>query len=63
MLVALALAAAFFAINFSSRADSANGQVRVEGGLITGTTTDGVRIFKGVPYAAPPAGDLRWKPP
>lgn len=37
--------------------------VRVEGGLISGTVTDGVRSFKGIPYAAPPVGEWRWKPP
>jgi len=39
--------------------------VQVAGGLITGTTSeDGtVTIYKGVPYAAPPVGELRWKAP
>jgi para-nitrobenzyl esterase len=37
--------------------------VRVEGGAIVGTTDRGVRVFKGIPYAAPPIGALRWKPP
>lgn len=37
--------------------------IRVDGGLISGTVDDGVRIFKGIPYAAPPVGDLRWKEP
>jgi para-nitrobenzyl esterase len=39
--------------------------VRVAGGFIAGTTTaDGaVRIFKGVPFAAPPVGTLRWRAP
>ncbi|MFN7949676.1 MAG: carboxylesterase/lipase family protein [Blastocatellia bacterium] len=42
---------------------AANGTVKVDGGLISGTTADGVRSFKGIPYAAPPVGNLRWQPP
>ena len=39
-------------------------QVQVTGGTIEGTIgEDGVRVFKGIPFAAPPTGDLRWKPP
>jgi para-nitrobenzyl esterase len=43
----------------------ATDQVKVEGGIIEGTTGDEptVRIFRGVPFAAPPVGDLRWKAP
>jgi para-nitrobenzyl esterase len=37
--------------------------VRVEGGLISGSVSGSVHIFKGVPFAAPPVGDLRWKEP
>ncbi|MFN3997835.1 carboxylesterase/lipase family protein [Algoriphagus sp.] len=39
--------------------------VAVEGGLISGKTdsTGQVKIFKGIPFAAPPLGDLRWKGP
>lgn len=40
--------------------------VAVAGGEIRGAFAAGspdVVAFKGVPYAAPPVGDLRWKPP
>jgi para-nitrobenzyl esterase len=37
--------------------------VQVEGGLIAGTQADGVTRFFGVPYAAPPVGELRWRAP
>ncbi len=35
----------------------------VEGGQIRGSVQDGVVSYLGVPYAAPPVGDLRWMPP
>jgi para-nitrobenzyl esterase len=37
--------------------------VKVDGGLIAGSSSNGVRVFKGIPYAAPPTGALRWKAP
>ncbi|MGE4568810.1 MAG: carboxylesterase/lipase family protein [Bacteroidales bacterium] len=39
------------------------GQVKVEGGVIEGTVTSDLAIYKGIPFAAPPIGDLRWKAP
>jgi para-nitrobenzyl esterase len=41
-----------------------NDRVRTEGGLLAGATTaNGVHVYKGIPYAAPPIGYLRWRPP
>src|SRR6476661_6404406 len=40
-------------------------QVRTESGVVEGTTSadSKVRVFKGIPFAAPPVGPLRWQPP
>lgn len=37
--------------------------VEVDGGQISGTVEAGVQAFLGIPFAAPPVGDLRWKEP
>src|SRR5215510_666064 len=51
-------------------------QVKIDSGVISGTTSDepkgygadqrappAVRVFKGIPFAAPPLGENRWKAP
>jgi para-nitrobenzyl esterase len=37
--------------------------IKTDAGLISGTVKDGIHVFKGVPFAAPPVGPLRWKAP
>jgi para-nitrobenzyl esterase len=45
---------------------SAESPVKVTGGQIRGVLSDkdpGIIAFKGIPFAAPPVGPLRWRPP
>jgi len=37
--------------------------VKVEQGIIQGAFEDGLSVYKGIPFAAPPVGDLRWRAP
>jgi para-nitrobenzyl esterase len=45
-------------------ASPANAQtVPVDGGTVAGEAWNGSMLFRGIPFAAPPLGVLRWKPP
>ncbi len=44
-------------------APSTPATVKIEGGRIEGRVEDGVRAFRGIPFAAPPVGALRWQAP
>ena len=37
--------------------------VRTDSGAISGVREGGLNIYRGVPFAAPPVGELRWRPP
>jgi para-nitrobenzyl esterase len=37
--------------------------VKVDGGLVRGKEWSGSTLFRGIPFAAPPVENLRWKPP
>ena len=57
-LVALFLAAITFGVCAAERP-----VVKVDTGSLQGTIEYGMQVFKNIPYAAAPVGDLRWRPP
>jgi para-nitrobenzyl esterase len=57
----LLAACAIFAVTVSFAQQPA--PVTVEGGKVQGATENGLTVYKGIPFAAPPVGDLRWRAP
>jgi para-nitrobenzyl esterase len=49
-----------FSVGFA-KAQSA--LIKVNEGLLQGAFENGLTIYKGVPFAAPPVGELRWRAP
>jgi para-nitrobenzyl esterase len=44
-------------------AEKISAVIQLDSGPISGKVEDGGRVFLGIPYAAPPVGEFRWKPP
>jgi para-nitrobenzyl esterase len=60
---ALPIAAAVVLALLSPAAAQTAPTVTIDAGTIRGVASDDVLAFKGIPYAAPPLGDLRWRAP
>jgi len=60
---AVAMAALVAPFTIAAGAEAAAPSVTIDSGKLAGIETAGMKSFLGIPYAAPPLGDLRWRAP
>jgi para-nitrobenzyl esterase len=61
--LACTLAAAATATGLGMSVRAQGPVVKIDSGELRGVVDDGVVSYKGIPFAAPPVGELRWRPP
>jgi para-nitrobenzyl esterase len=59
----MAAVAAALATSAAAQPGIPTARVRIETGELVGLAREGANVFRDIPFAAPPIGTLRWKPP
>ena len=60
ILLSLAILAVFAAVAVQAASEP---EVKIDTGKLKGKSDGTITAFLGIPFATPPVGDLRWKPP
>ncbi|MGB8219820.1 MAG: carboxylesterase family protein [Methanoregula sp.] len=63
VLVICLLLTGFLFLAGCTQTGPAPGVAKTDAGVVSGMQQDGLRVYLGIPFAAPPTGDLRWRPP